>query len=82
MIADSHLNINKFYGALLVVALIGVNYYRFYIHSNFSLLEEKWRDENKQKRTRNGILVIIYIVISVFSFLTFADYFGGINRMP
>lgn len=79
-IADTHLDINKLYGALLVAGLIGFNYYRFYIHSNFSLLEEKWQKETMQKKTRNGILIIIYIVLSVLFFLLLANYLGEINR--
>lgn len=79
-IAKTHLNINKIYGALLVVCIIGFNHYRFHIHSNFGLLEEKWKKETKQKKTRNGILIIIYIVLSVSLFLLLANYLGKINR--
>lgn len=74
-------DINRIYGALIVALLIGLNYYRFYIHSNFSLLEKKWQNETKQKKTRNGILIIIYIVFSVLFFLLLANYLSEINRM-
>lgn len=77
---DIQWNINRIYGALFVALLIGFNYYRFYIHSNFSLLEEKWQKETMQKKTRNGILIIIYIVFSVLFFLLLANYLGEINR--
>lgn len=79
-IAESHLNMNKLYGGLLFVVLLGINYYRFYIRTNFSLLEEKWKKETMQKKTRNGILIIIYIVFSVLFFLLLANYLGEINR--
>lgn len=79
-ITGTHLDINKLYGALFVAGLIGLNYYRFYIHSNFSLLEEKWKKETNQRKTRNGILIIVYIVFSVLFFLLLANYLGEINR--
>lgn len=79
-ISNSKWDINRIYGSLIVVLLIGSNYYRFYIHSNFSLLEEKWQKETIQKKTRNGILIIIYIVLSISFFLLLANYLGEINR--
>ena len=79
-ITDRRLITNKIFGALLVLVLIGINYYRFCIRSNYGLLENKWSDENKLRRTRNGILIVMYIVLSVLLFLLFANYLGRINR--
>ena len=79
-IAKVHLNINKFDIVILDVILLCLNYYRFHVHSNFGSLEKRWKNEAKQKKTTKGVLIIIYIVFSVFMILLLANYLGGINR--
>ncbi|MDP3444260.1 MAG: hypothetical protein Q8T08_15490 [Ignavibacteria bacterium] len=73
------LGIKKIYYGLLMAALIALNYYRFNFLTRFSELEKKWVDESKQMKTSRGILVMIYIFLSVFLTLFLADYLSENN---
>ena len=79
-VADTHLSINRLYGAALVAGLMIFNYYRFHVYSNFGMFEEKWKNETKRLKTMKGTLIIIYIVLSVLLFILLANYLGEINR--
>jgi len=79
-VVETHLNINKLFGAAIVAGLLGINYYRYQVNSDFGKHEEKWKNEMKQKKTIKGVLIIIYIIFSVLLFLLLANYLGEINR--
>lgn len=70
--------VKKIYYGLLIVALLVVNYYRFVISTKFVELEKRWGSEPPKIKKIRGVLVLIYIFISVILILFLADYLSHI----
>jgi hypothetical protein len=56
---------NKFVFVLLFVVVGGFNWYRYERKIDIEQLSSQWKDEEQSKRTRNGWLIGIYLVVSL-----------------
>jgi hypothetical protein len=56
---------NKFIFVLLFVVVGGFNWYRYERKIDIEQLAGQWKDEEQSKRTRNGWLIGIYLVVAL-----------------
>ena len=61
----------------ILVLIISFNLIRYYKFVSYSKLDGKWRKDVKKSRIIKGISVIIYIVLSLFLFI----YFANVNQL-
>ena len=59
---------NLGYGILSAIFFIGFNYWNYSKHS-FKEFDEKWKRESSQARIIKGLLVLIFIILSLYLFL-------------
>lgn len=41
---------------------------------------EKWKDENKATKITRGILIILYVIVSIVLYIIAFDYYQGYNN--
>jgi hypothetical protein len=56
---------NKLVFVLLFVVIGGFNWYRYERKIDLEQLTSQWKDEEQSKRTRNGWLIGIYLVVAL-----------------
>lgn len=74
MIFNINFNI-KIVIIVLILFLIGVNYFRFQKIKPYNKLSEVWNSESKKSRTKNGVLIVLYIVVTIASPIIFGIFF-------
>ena len=77
---NEHPKIYKYIGVILFVVLCIIYYLRFYKATNYNELCEKWDYENKVKRKKRGVLIVIYIILSVVIGITIPSIIGARNN--
>ncbi len=64
-IGTTKVDLDKKYIIGAFVMLFVLNYIRYFKIINYQKLAEKWNDEEKTKRVRNGIFVVLFIITIV-----------------
>lgn len=55
----------KFYFIPVLIILMGINWYRYENNLDIQRLEDKWGNEDNIKKKNKGLLILIYIGLSV-----------------
>lgn len=67
---------SKLVGLILLVFLFILNGI-YFNNSNYILLKERWKDEDKNTRLRRGMMVLTYIIFSTFTCIGLVISYGG-----
>ncbi|MFW5983402.1 MAG: hypothetical protein ACOCQ4_02790 [bacterium] len=61
--------------AYIITPLMLLNWVFFFNRKNLKKYKKRWDEEEKNKRIMKGILIIVYLIVSIF-------FFGvGLNKM-
>ncbi|MCQ2229630.1 MAG: hypothetical protein MJZ13_07790 [Bacteroidales bacterium] len=68
---------NKFvFGSTTLLPMYVINYWYFYKHTSFEILEEKWVCEPENQKKRRGRFVLCFIVLFFLVTVALAGYVG------
>ncbi len=74
------IGLGKIYYIGVFIVFFVFNYFRYYKVTNYKNLAKKWNEEEKDKRKKRGIYIILFIIITLLMFFALVTFLGKINR--
>ncbi len=74
------IGLGKIYYIGVFLVFFVFNYFRYNKVTNYENLAKKWNEEEKFKRRNKGILIVVFIVITLLMFFALITYLGKIHR--
>jgi hypothetical protein len=79
-IIDTKVELDKKYFIGIFIVFFIFNYLRYFKVTNYKNLANKWDNEEKVKRRKKGVYVVLFIIITLITFLALVTILGKIHR--